>query len=103
MTAAAGNAQARVDAGGRPPRTARPITRYVVEGAGQTSQVGANQRAVEITGLTNGETYRFSVHAVNAKGDGPARRSNPVTPTSEVPDPPTEVTAAGARRTARCW
>ena len=58
--------------------------------------MGANQRAVEVKGLTNGETYRFAVHAVNAKGDGPPRNSNPVTPTAAVPDPPASVTAAGA-------
>ncbi|SCL70320.1 Fibronectin type III domain-containing protein [Micromonospora citrea] len=92
VTAAAGNAQARVS--WRPaPANGAEITRYVVEGAGQRVQVGANQRAVEIKGLTNGETYRFSVHAVNAKGDGPARTSNPVTPTAAVPDPPASVTA----------
>ncbi|MEU6073638.1 fibronectin type III domain-containing protein [Micromonospora sp. NPDC047074] len=92
VTAAAGNAQARVS--WRPaPANGAEIIRYVVQGAGQRVQVGANQRAVEIKGLTNGETYRFSVHAVNAKGDGPARTSNPVTPTAAVPDPPAGVTA----------
>lgn len=92
VTAAAGDASARVSWQAAASNGAE-ITRYVVEGAGQTHQVGANQRALEITGLTNGETYTFSVHAVNAKGDGPARRSNPVVPTAEVPDPPTAVTA----------
>nr|WP_281939326.1 fibronectin type III domain-containing protein [Micromonospora sp. AKA38] len=92
VTAAAGDASARVSWQAAASNGAE-ITRYVVEGAGQTHEVGANQRALEITGLTNGETYTFSVHAVNAKGDGPARRSNPVVPTAEVPDPPTAVTA----------
>ena len=46
-----------------------------------------------MTGLTNGETYQFAVHAVNGKGDGPARTSNAVRPTSEVPDAPAAVTA----------
>ncbi|MEV4483274.1 fibronectin type III domain-containing protein [Micromonospora coxensis] len=92
VTAAAGNAQARVS--WRPAAAnGAEITRYVVEGAGQKHEVGANQRAIEIKGLTNGETYTFSVHAVNAKGEGPARRSNPVTPTAAVPDPPASVTA----------
>ncbi|WP_407938851.1 fibronectin type III domain-containing protein [Micromonospora rubida] len=92
VTASAGNAQARVS---WQPAAANgaEIIRYVVEGDGQRREVGANQRSVEITGLTNGETYRFSVHAVNAKGDGPARASNPVTPTAAVPDPPASVTA----------
>ncbi|SBT47049.1 fibronectin type III domain-containing protein [Micromonospora narathiwatensis] len=92
VTAAAGNASARVS---WQPAAANgaEITKYVVEGAGQRHEVGANQRSLEITELTNGETYTFEVHAVNAKGDGPAKRSNPVTPTAEVPDPPASVTA----------
>ncbi|WP_432898466.1 fibronectin type III domain-containing protein [Micromonospora matsumotoense] len=92
VTATAGDARARV-AWQPAAANGTAVLRYVVEGAGQRHEVGANQRAVEITELTNGATYTFSVHAVNAKGDGPARRSNPVTPTSAVPDPPTEVTA----------
>ncbi|WP_442933597.1 fibronectin type III domain-containing protein [Micromonospora sp. CPCC 206060] len=92
VIAAAGDAQARVS--WRPaPANGAAVTRYVVEGAGRTVEVGANQRSVEITGLTNGATYRFSVHAVNAKGAGPARLSNPVVPTAEVPDAPVSVTA----------
>lgn len=92
VTAAAGNAQARVSWRPAMPNGAA-ITRYVVEGGGKTHQVGADQRSLEITGLTNGETYRFTVHAVNAKGAGPGRTSNPVVPTAEVPDPPARVTA----------
>ncbi|MEU8184983.1 fibronectin type III domain-containing protein [Micromonospora sp. NPDC049047] len=92
VTAAAGNAQARVS--WRPAAAnGAEIIKYVVEGAGQRLEVGANQRAVEVKGLTNGETYRFAVHAVNAKGDGPPRSSNPVVPTAAVPDPPASVTA----------
>jgi hypothetical protein len=92
VTASAGNAQARVS--WRPAAAnGAAITRYVVRGAGRTFEVGAGQRSLEVTGLTNGETYRFSVHAVNAKGAGPARTSNPVVPTREVPDPPASVTA----------
>ncbi|WP_232075774.1 fibronectin type III domain-containing protein [Phytohabitans suffuscus] len=78
-------------------RSANPngadITKYVVEGDGKTIEVGASQRSVRITGLVNGQEYRFSVHAVNTKGNGPKKQSNPVVPTSEVPDPPASVTA----------
>jgi len=92
VTAAAGDARARVS--WRPASAnGAAITRYVVQGAGRTYKVGANQRSLEITGLVNGTKYRFSVHAVNAKGAGPKRTSNPVVPTAQVPDPPSRVTA----------
>ncbi len=92
VRAAAGNAEARVSWQAAPANGAE-ITRYVVAGAGKTFQVGANQRSLNVTGLTNGETYKFAVHAVNSKGDGPARTSNAVRPTAEVPDAPTAATA----------
>ncbi|MFB9335544.1 fibronectin type III domain-containing protein [Actinoplanes octamycinicus] len=87
VKAAAGNAEARVTWQAAANNGA-PITKYVVAGNNQTFQVGADQRSLVVTGLTNGETYQFQVHAVNSKGDGPARASNPVKPTAEVPDPP---------------
>ncbi|MCU7727706.1 fibronectin type III domain-containing protein [Actinoplanes sp. KI2] len=92
VRAAAGNAEARVTWQAAAANGAA-ITRYVVQGAGKTFQVGADQRSVTVPGLTNGETYQFTVYAVNSKGDGPARTSNSVRPTAEVPDPPTAVTA----------
>jgi hypothetical protein len=92
LRAAAGNAEARVTWLPANPNGAA-ISRYVVVGAGRTVTVGANQRAVDVDGLTNGETYTFEVYAVNAKGAGPARRSNPVRPTADVPDAPAAATA----------
>jgi hypothetical protein len=92
VRAAAGNAEARVSWQAANSNGAS-ISRYVVAGAGRTFEVGASQRSVNVTGLTNGETYRFEVHAVNAKGAGPSRTSNAVRPTAEVPDAPTAVTA----------
>jgi hypothetical protein len=92
VTAAAGNAQVRVS--WRPAAAnGSAISKYVVEGDGKSWNVGANQRSLDVTGLVNGQTYRFSVHAVNGKGAGPKRTSNPVVPTAEVPDPPASVTA----------
>lgn len=92
VKAAAGDASARVT-WRRARDNGSAITKYVVEGGGQSITVGANQRAVEITGLVNGKSYKFSVYAVNAKGNGPKATSNAVVPTSDVPDPPTSVTA----------
>ncbi len=87
VRAAAGNAEARVTWQAAADNGAE-ISKYVVTGNDQSFDVGADQRALTVTGLTNGETYTFKVHAVNAKGAGPERESNPVKPTSEVPDPP---------------
>ncbi len=92
VVAAAGDSAARISW-----RKARDngsaITKYVVEGAGKSITVGANQRTIEVKGLTNGKEYQFTVHAVNAKGAGPKATSNQVIPTRDVPDPPTSVTA----------
>ncbi|WP_045745680.1 fibronectin type III domain-containing protein [Actinoplanes rectilineatus] len=87
VRAAAGDAEARVTWQAAAANGAA-ITRYVVTGADRTFQVGAEQRSLVVTGLTNGETYRFEVHAVNRRGDGPAKTSNAVRPTADVPQPP---------------
>jgi len=68
----------------------------VVEGDGAAHEVGAKQRSFDATGLVNGQTYQFTVYAVNAKGDGPKRAANPVVPTREVPDAPANVAATAA-------
>jgi hypothetical protein len=72
-----------------------PILRYVVEGDGidEPIKVGASQFQVEIDGLTNGETYVFTVYAVNSEGAGPRASANPVIPTRDIPDPPESVEA----------
>ncbi|MDI6097475.1 fibronectin type III domain-containing protein [Actinoplanes sp. NEAU-A12] len=87
VRAAAGNAEVRVSWQAADENGAA-ISRYVVAGAGRTFQVGADQRSLVVGGLTNGEAYKFTVHAVNRKGDGPGRESNEAIPTAEVPDPP---------------
>ena len=92
VSATAGNAAARVTWGPAPANGAA-ILKYVIEGDGQVHEVGANQRAIDISGLTNGQEYRFTVRAVNSKGAGPKRTANPVIPTSDVPDPPASVAA----------
>ena len=92
VVATAGNASVHLTWGPANPNGS-PILRYVVEGDGQTHQVGANQRALDIAGLTNGQQYTFTVYAVNAKGAGPKRAANPVMPTSAVPDPPLTISA----------
>ncbi len=92
VNATAGNAAVHLTWGPANPNGS-PVTKYVVEGDGQVHEVGANQRALDLTGLTNGQQYVFTVYAVNAKGPGPKKASNPVVPSSAVPDPPLSVTA----------
>ncbi|MEV4411241.1 fibronectin type III domain-containing protein [Catellatospora sp. NPDC049609] len=92
VTAASGDTQVRLS-WGRANENGSKITRYVVEGDGRTWTVGARNRSLVIDKLVNGKTYTFSVHAVNGKGAGPSRKSNPVMPTGEVPDAPTGVNA----------
>jgi len=69
------------------------VTKYVIEGAGQTITVGGRERSVQITGLTNATPYKFTIYAVNAVGKGPKATSPEVIPTADVPDPPLSVTA----------
>jgi hypothetical protein len=92
VTAVAGNASATVRWGPAKDNLS-PITKYVIQGAPAPVEVGGNQRTAVIGGLVNGNTYTFRVYAVNAKGAGPTKTSNPVIPTREVPDPPDKVTA----------
>ena len=92
VTATAGDATATIS--WRPAAAnGSDITKYVVDGGPQQVTVGANQRSVTITGLTNGQTYNFTVYAVNAIGNGQKANAPPVMPTADVPDPPASVTA----------
>jgi len=69
------------------------ISAYVIEGGGRSKRVSGRSRSALIDGLDNGTEYSFTVHAVNAKGEGPKAKSNTVRPTAEVPDAPARVDA----------
>jgi hypothetical protein len=83
VVATAGNAQARITWSASSDNGGSPIMGYVVypEGgptAHRSIEVG-NVTQTVVGGLQNGTTYRFSVSARNAGGDGPATISNAVT------------------------
>lgn len=60
-----------------------PILKYVVMDQDGTIVAEGNSSPIEITGLTNGQSYRFIVYAVNAAGRSPdSNLSNSVTPTA---------------------
>jgi Domain of unknown function (DUF1929)/Fibronectin type III domain len=73
--------------------TAEPAT--TISGAPPTT-------SATITGLTNGDTYTFTVSATNAVGNGPAsEKSNAVTPSAPTaPAAPSAPTAAPGNATA---
>jgi hypothetical protein len=61
---------------------ASPVTRYTItaQPGGRTITTSGSATQTELTGLTNGTTYRFAVKATNALGTGPASLSVAVTP-----------------------
>ena len=89
MTATAGNGSATVT-WTAPANGGSPITSYTVTpsiGAARRrdhrSPVAARPRPANVTGLTNGTAYTFTVTATNAIGTGPASApSNAVTPSA---------------------
>jgi hypothetical protein len=104
VTATAGDASATVSWTAPASDGGSPITGYTV-----TSEPGGIQAttdgalAVTVTGLTNGERYRFRVTATNAAGTGPASgQSNQVTPDAPdtLPGAPVGVTAVAGDASA---
>lgn len=96
VTASAGNGAATVRFDAPADSGCYPIDKYVV-----TSQPGnivaeGTTTEIEVTGLTNGTSYRFKVHAVTAAGDGhESALSNAVTPSAGqvVEEPQTTINA----------
>lgn len=71
------------------------VTGYTVTSTpGGITATGAASPIV-VTGLTNGTSYTFTVHATNAVGDSAeSTASNAVTPAATVPGAPTNVVAS---------
>ncbi len=111
-TAARGNAQATVTWSAPADDGGSVITGYTVTAAdsttpangGQTCSWSSGPLTCTVTGLTNGDSYTFTVTATNSVGTGPASAaSNPVTPAT-LPGAPTIGTAArGNAQTTVTW
>lgn len=75
------------------PNNGSALTKYVVEGAGQSWEIAPSQRVLEIGDLENGQGYTFTVTAHNAEGAGDTATSPTITPSAEVPGAPGGVEA----------
>jgi hypothetical protein len=82
-----------------------PILSYTVTSSpgGITATANSGQSSVQVTGLTIGTSYTFTVHATNAVGNGPeSSPSNAVTPTPVgTPSPP--LTPGAAAQNQEAW
>jgi alpha-tubulin suppressor-like RCC1 family protein len=105
VTATPGDSSASVD-WSAPSDGGSPITSYTVTAApgGQTCTWTSGPLTCTVSGLTNGDSYTFTVTATNGVGTGPSSSpSSPVTPAT-VPDAPQGVSAVpGVNSAAVSW
>src|ERR1019366_1564897 len=106
-TATAGNASATVNWSAPSSNGGSPVTGYVITpfigAVAQTPIDVGNVLTDDVTGLTNGTAYTFTVAATNVIGTGPASAaSNSVTPTAPAtaPGAPTIGTATAGNASA---
>jgi hypothetical protein len=104
-TATGGNTGASV-AFTAPANNGSPITGYTVTAADSTTPANGHQTAtgtsspITVTGLTNGDSYTFTVIATNGDGPGPASAaSNAVVP-STLPGAPTITSTSSGKGSA---
>lgn len=98
LTATAGNASAALGWRAAAPNGSA-VRLYHIAWTGSDATTGTLDvpgagLGATVPGLTNGVQYTFAVAAQNGVGRGPAATSNPVTPSGNVPDAPTGLTAA---------
>ncbi|MGC4940418.1 fibronectin type III domain-containing protein [Kribbella sp. DT2] len=64
------------------------ITAYTLSWNGGSVRLGATARSRNVTGLTNGTGYTFTVRAINSVGTGPGSSTARLVPSGGVPDAP---------------
>jgi hypothetical protein len=100
ITATAGNKQVTVSFTPPASPSGSPITGYTVTSNPGNIMGKGTGSPITVSGLTNGQTYTFTVTAANKNGSGPASNpSNFATPAT-VPGAPTGVTAAAGNAQA---
>jgi hypothetical protein len=102
VTATPGNARANVTWSAPSSDGGSSITGYTVTAnpGGQTASVNGSTFTANVTGLSNGTSYTFTVIATNMVGDSdPSSASNAVTPRT-VPGAPTNVVATAGNQSA---
>lgn len=85
-----------------PDNGGRPILSYTVTSSpgGITATAGGRASDIQITGLTLGTSYTFTVYATNAVGNGPASAPSNALSTAPVPSPPQNPGAATLNQAA---
>jgi hypothetical protein len=99
-TATAGNSSASLTFTPSASNGGAAITKYVVTSTPSGGTGSGTTSPIAITGLTNGTSYTFTVHAVNSVGNSPeSAASNAVTPKA-VPSAPAAVSATAGNASA---
>ena len=84
---------------------ATTVTTYTVrsEPGGRTCQTSGSQRTCQVTGLTNGQAYRFTVVATSTGGDSTPSTSGWVTPVGAPTSPRDLAVTAGNAQVTATW
>jgi hypothetical protein len=99
VTATSGNQSSTVSFAAPLANGGSSITSYTVTATDTTNAANGGQTAtgstspLTVAGLTNGDTYTFTVHATNGAGSGPESSASAPTVPATVPAAPTAVAA----------